>query len=191
MKHHVKEFELILDPAAERKIWCWTVASKIEISGLGVLESSRGHLAIPNKVWLPSQAGSFGHTELDDDAVAELQVKCAKAGQRLGFHFHSHGRMEAFFSGLDDLNFSRLSKFGTPFVAAVFNVHGQVQWRVCTSNQTLIEWKSVIEGEDPSKDELAAAAAEVKLAVREDSWLADLPKWFGGPQRTSRRRFSE
>ena len=176
MKRRV-EVEVSIAPEAERKIWCWVVASDVEISGLGAVESAGPTILIPDLVCLPAQTGSLGHTELDDDAVAELQVQYARAGRRLGFHFHSHCRMEAFFSALDNWNFERLVKFGTPFVAAVFNVQGHVRWRVQTAQGFLTEWNSVIEGDEPSKAELAQAALDVKQAVRERRWTNYWDEW--------------
>ena len=104
MKLIHNEPRVLMAPAAEQKIRHWVQLARGEVSGLGtVVPQNRGLLI--EQVYLLEQQCTGSHTELDDEAVAALLVELDAMGVDTGtvrFWWHSHGTMQAFWSGTDD-----------------------------------------------------------------------------------------
>jgi hypothetical protein len=113
------------------KIFGWTRAVDIEVSGLGLIEQPKpGKFKIVEAFLLP-QEGDGGSTELDDDGVAKLMFDLAKEDREdlLRFWWHSHVRMEVFWSTVDTDNIDRLCQDDF-LISLVVNQHGHMLTRV-------------------------------------------------------------
>ena len=90
-------------PAAEQKIRHYVHLARGEVSGLGTVIPHNDGLLI-QEVYLLEQQCTGCHTELDDEAVAQLLVQLDSEGIDTGtirFWWHSHGTMQAFWSSTD------------------------------------------------------------------------------------------
>ena len=95
---------VLVTAVALQKIRAWTAIAKGEFSALGTVEVIGGQLLITD-VFLVEQTSGTGSTEMDDEGVARLLIALEEAGEdssQLRCWIHSHGGMDAFWSGTDE-----------------------------------------------------------------------------------------
>ena len=95
---------VLVTALALQKVRHWTDLAKGEFSALGTVEIIGGQLLITD-VFLVEQTSGSGSTEMDDEGVARLLIALEEAGEDsslLRCWVHSHGALEAFWSGTDE-----------------------------------------------------------------------------------------
>ena len=119
-------------PAAEQKIRHWVDLARGEVSGLGTVVAMDDGALLIEEVYLVEQKCTGSHTELDDEAVAQLLVQLDADGIDTGTvrcWWHSHSRMESYFSTTDTACIAGLAN-DTYLVSLVTNKVGQDRLRV-------------------------------------------------------------
>jgi len=95
---------VLVAPAAEQRLRHWIGLARGEVSGLGTVIPHDDGLLVED-VFLLEQTCTGSHTELDDEAVAQLLVDLDGQGIDIGtvrLWWHSHGTMPAFWSNTDE-----------------------------------------------------------------------------------------
>lgn len=112
--------KIVYSPTAIAKIKNWVDICPQEISGLGIVSAKGGTIYVEDALLL-TQECSPAETELDREAIAELQFSLDKNNRdKLRLWWHSHVNMGVFWSGTDEANIRSLrgDKF---FLHSVFN----------------------------------------------------------------------
>ncbi len=94
------------------KMMGWCKAAKSEVSGMGLCKIVKGSFVV-YEVFFPLQYGSSGYTELDDRALAKLQIGLYNKkipADHFRFWWHTHYNFNVFWSGTDDNNATTLAK---------------------------------------------------------------------------------
>src|SRR4051812_27249037 len=94
------------------KMMGWCKAAKSEVSGMGLCKIVKGSFVVYD-VFFPLQYGSSGYTELDDRALAKLQIALYNKkipANHFRFWWHTHYNFNVFWSGTDDGNATTLAK---------------------------------------------------------------------------------
>lgn len=124
---------------------CWldlqyvVAACPIEISGLGLVETTRDGLIIKD-IFVLEQEGGGAHTTLDPEAQAKLMMEIDAAGQDTGmlrfwWHTHPFSKGKPSPSGQDMEQFAAFGR-GAPgiapdwFINAIFSQDGDAYWRL-------------------------------------------------------------
>ena len=119
-------------PAAEQKIRHWIDLARGEVSGLGTVIAQDGGALLIEQVFLVDQECTGSHTELDDEAVAQLLVQLDAEGIDTGtvrFWWHSHGTMQSYWSSTDTACIAGLANDAFT-VSMVSNKAGEDRLRV-------------------------------------------------------------
>jgi hypothetical protein len=103
----------------------WCKAATSEVSGMMLVEydPKEGTLNV-NSIYLPKQECDSASTEIDDDALAELQMQVHKEGKNLksmrGW-WHTHYNFSVFWSGTDTGTIDKLMSGNDWFLSIVVN----------------------------------------------------------------------
>ena len=97
---------IILSREAFGQLFGWAYSTSTEISCLGTVKQEGERFRV-ERFYLVPQSGSAGHTELDEDAVAELVEELLAQGKgeearSLKCWAHSHPGMDVFWSRTDE-----------------------------------------------------------------------------------------
>lgn len=127
----------------------YVLASDIEVSGMGQIKFIDGVPTV-TRVHIVKQTCTGVETELDADALAELEYECedgiyAKDGE-LMWWWHSHVDMGVFWSGTDMEAMRQLSKHGS-IIATVFNKKWQLRTAYMQAEHTDLLLPSVFSDE--------------------------------------------
>jgi hypothetical protein len=131
------KIKVLIAVSAYQKMCRWVDMAQGEVSGLGTVNEGRdasGRMMhyIVDDVFLLKQDSGGVNTVLDDQAVGEFLIEMAKAGNDLSsikLWWHSHGPMEAFWSGTDEACIANLANSGG-FVSIVTNKARKVLTRI-------------------------------------------------------------
>lgn len=107
-----------------------------EVGGMGYCHVE-GATVVVTDVFLLPQEVSAGSVDFDDDAIAIACERAAIAGkiEELRFSWHSHGKMDTFWSSVDDAAIEKYLACGTPWMASlVVNRAGKLLGRVDVAN---------------------------------------------------------
>jgi len=121
-----------ISPAAEQKIRHWVNLARGAGSGRGPVVARHDGALLIEEVYLIEQECTGSHTELDDQAVAQLLVQLDAEGIDIGTircWWHSHGGMQAYWSSTDTACVAGLAN-DSYLVSLVTNKHGQDRLRV-------------------------------------------------------------
>lgn len=122
MKISVDNVKVFIYPEAKQKIEYWVDKAPGEISGMGIVNKERDIFTV-SEVFLVKQSNTSAETEMDDDAMSKLLLELTSKGLDAGalrFWWHSHGRMNVFWSGTD-VSTQESFKPDTFFISSVFN----------------------------------------------------------------------
>lgn len=113
-------------PEVHAQIMYYVNKSNIEISGLGRIQKASNGDMVVSKIYLLDQKNTATTTDLDKNAVADLQFASREDKGDLNFWWHSHVNMAAFWSGTD---MATIKEFGAKgyLLATVFNKKGEYQ----------------------------------------------------------------
>lgn len=95
-----------------QKMMGWCKSATSEVSGMGLCKIEKGVFKV-YEVFFPLQYGSSGYTELDDRALAKLQIGLYKKkipANHFRFWWHTHYNFNVFWSGTDDGNATTLAR---------------------------------------------------------------------------------
>lgn len=109
--------------SAYQKMRYYVSLCEDEISGLGKIEEQNGKLVVTD-VQIFKQVVSGAHSDLDDDALAEFLFEKTKNGDDLAkwrLWWHSHAKMNVFFSGTDTNTIDTSTEF--PWLISVVTNH--------------------------------------------------------------------
>lgn len=105
-----------------------------EMTLLGTAQHDRVHNEIQiERLLLPEQFSSAGHTEVSEEALAQLLVEAVSQGvdtAHLRVWAHSHGAMEAFFSAVDEVCIQSAFPQADWVLSLVTNHAGQTKARL-------------------------------------------------------------
>ncbi len=101
-----EDVAVVLTKDAFEQLFGWAYSTSCEISCLGSVHREGNRFFI-DKFYLLKQAGSFGSTIINDDAIAELMEQLIKEGkgdkvQSVKCWGHSHPNIDVFWSTTDD-----------------------------------------------------------------------------------------
>ena len=115
-----------------QKMTGWCNAAKSEVSGMGLCKTIKGGFVVYD-VFFPKQYGSSGYTELDDRALAKLQIELYNKkipAEHFRFWWHTHYNFNVFWSGTDDGNATTLAKANGEWeLSVVINQSGEYRCR--------------------------------------------------------------
>jgi proteasome lid subunit RPN8/RPN11 len=113
---------------------CYVEATRGELTLLGTAHWEDGHNVIRiDRLMLPVQSSSASHTEVTEQALAELLVEAVRGGvdtARLLVWVHSHGELSAFFSATDEHNIQDAFPQADWVLSVVTNRAGQITARL-------------------------------------------------------------
>ena len=105
--------KISLSQTVWQKIWALTNGCQVEISGLGVVDEDDPLHG--DDLFVPKQVCGPGSTLMDDDAVMKLTADLHAKGvnpKRISLWWHSHCKMDPFWSSTDNDNIERLATDG-------------------------------------------------------------------------------
>jgi hypothetical protein len=113
------------------KIMYWVNKSSDEVSGFGTLTFADNTFRL-EEVFLLDQKVGGAHTDIDAESLSKLEYKCfsEKVKGNLNFWWHSHVKMDVFWSGTDKATIEELGKNGW-ILASVFNQKDEVRTAYC------------------------------------------------------------
>lgn len=114
------------------KVMHWVDKSDKEVSGFGTVVRDGGQLRVTNAYLLQQEVGS-AHTDIEASALTKLMYKCRNDEGDLKWWWHSHVRMDVFWSSQDKDTILELGGQGW-CVATVFNQMREMR--------TAVSWKS-------------------------------------------------
>ncbi len=124
--------ECHLEEHVWKKMMGWCKAAKSEVSGMGLCVIEKGVFRVYD-VFFPLQYDSTGYTELDDRALAKLQIGLYKKkvpSNHFRFWWHTHYNFNVFWSGTDDDNATTLAKANGDWeLSLVINQAGEFRCR--------------------------------------------------------------
>ena len=86
-----------------------------------------------DRLLLPEQTNSASHTEVSEEALAELLVEAVREGidtAKLKVWLHSHGQIQAFFSATDEQNMRSAFPQADWVLSLVTNRAGEIKARL-------------------------------------------------------------
>ena len=143
-----------------------------EISGLGKVEEINGKLVVTD-VEIFKQVVSGAHSNLDDDALAEFLFEQTKKGEDLAkwrLWWHSHARMQVFFSKTDTDTIDASTEY--PWLISVVSNHaGDIKarydiYKPYRMNKDL--GVEILEDEDDELKELCQKEIDEKVSKQRD-----------------------
>lgn len=113
------------------KIMYWVNKSSDEVSGFGTLTVNGEDITVVDAFLLPQKVGG-AHTDIDPEALSKLQYQCYrdKIEGELKWWWHSHVKMDVFWSGTDKETIKQLGEQGW-IVATVFNQKNEQRSAFC------------------------------------------------------------
>ena len=107
-----EDLAVVLSREAFEQLFAYAYSTSSEVCCLGTVKQEGGRFRI-ERFYLVPQSGSFGHTELDDEAVAALVEDLIAEGKAAEAHSlkcwaHSHPGMDVFWSKTDQDTCKRL-----------------------------------------------------------------------------------
>lgn len=113
------------------KVMFWVNRKDMEVSGFGKVtydESTKQFTVVD--AYLLEQEGGAAHTDIDDASLARLMYEARNVEGELSWWWHSHVKMNVFWSTTDRETIQDLGKHGW-IVASVFNQREEVHSAVC------------------------------------------------------------
>lgn len=126
------KLECHLENHVWHKMMGWCKAASSEVSGMGLCKIVKGKFVVYD-VFFPLQYGSGGYTELDDRALAKLQISLYNKkipADNFRFWWHTHYNFNVFWSGTDDNNATTLARANGQWeLSLVINQAGEYRCR--------------------------------------------------------------
>lgn len=153
-----------------RQLWAYCIAAMpSEVSAFVDTEIRGDVLRVTDRIFLIKQDVSPTHTMLDMGALATLVHNLTKQGaspKTLRLWWHTHPRMGAWFSHIDDNTITKLSGRFSVLLAGVFNEHGETAWRL-VDHGLVRDWDHVLRLERPDDAMIEAARVQTRKVVAE------------------------
>jgi len=111
--------EIYMRQEVYNKVMHWVNKADFEVSGFGKVVRHADYLEVTD-VYLLKQEGGAAHTEIDSAALAKLMYETREVEGDLRFWWHSHVKMDVFWSGTDTATIRELAANGW-ILATVFN----------------------------------------------------------------------
>lgn len=178
-----------IEPATLTALWGNVLSVDSEISCIGEVTTHGSVIKVLPTQHVLEQTNTWTKTEIEADALAKLMtqyIRERRSPSLLRFWWHSHGPMQAYFSGTDEDTIAKLAKYCPDlFVAACFNNQGETYWRA-VRNSFSVDWRFTIpRGLRPSAAEVKELKAKHKpLMKKEKGWRAWGSEWGFGPHST-------
>jgi len=110
---------------AYQKVMHWVNKSDFEVSGFGIIKEVKGNFVVTDAILL-EQTNTTVTTELEASDILKAMRDYANVDGKMRWWWHSHVKMEAFWSGTDTDTIEGLGEHGY-FVATVFNQHQKMR----------------------------------------------------------------
>lgn len=117
--HSVTMPKVIIHDEVYQKIMYYVHKSKVEISGLGMVEKRADGFHIIDTILLPQKNGATS-TDIEPADVCKAMYELRNSPGTLQFWWHSHVNMDVFWSGTDRTTMTALAEAGW-FISTVFN----------------------------------------------------------------------
>jgi hypothetical protein len=138
--------KLVISELAYKKVQHWVHKADKEVSGFGTTSITRdddgSYRVYVHDAFLLDQEVGAAHTDIDAKSLGKLMHKIvANPDTRhlsLNWWWHSHVRMNTFWSGTDTETIKSIGKNGL-CVASVFNQLGSIRSAVCTKAVTTVK----------------------------------------------------
>jgi hypothetical protein len=162
--------ELVIPEHVYRKVMHWVNKSSIEVSGFGkvVRDPVTGSFEIV-EAYLLEQEGGSAHTDIDDKALGKLMYTSKDAPGDLRWWWHSHVRMQTFWSSTDTATIKELGKQGW-IVASVFNQMEEIKSALCY--QTTSIFGQDLQLHDDIKTSILYNVDEAEIAQWDEEFTA-------------------
>lgn len=137
-----------------------------EISGLGKIEKVNGDFRIVD-IALFEQKVSATHSDIEAEALAKFQVDLIRKGEDMGawcFWWHSHAKMDVFFSGTDTGTIDASTDFNY-LVSLVTNHKHEFKARVDVFEHARL-YKDIEVSIEESEDEDVIEACKAEIAEK-------------------------
>lgn len=116
---------IVTDDMVYHKVMHWVSKSDVEVSGLGKVIVDGDTIRVVDAMLFP-QTGTGASTEIEPEAICRAMYELRDTPGELKWWWHSHVKMEVFWSGTDIETIEELSSQGW-FAATVFNQHEQTR----------------------------------------------------------------
>ena len=111
--------KLVIPYNIHKKIMHFVNKADFEVSGFGKVTHTNGVLTVIDVILL-KQEGGAAHTDIDPAALGKAMYELRNSPGDLNFWWHSHVKMQAFWSGQDLATIDKIAQNGY-CVATVFN----------------------------------------------------------------------
>lgn len=123
--------KIVIPQLVYDKVQHWVDKTDIEVSGFGTVKYDKDtqefHVV---DAYLLKQEGGAAHTDIDSTALANLIFDTRASGLDLKWWWHSHVKMNVFWSGTDISTIKEMGQHGW-IVATVFNQRKEMKSAVC------------------------------------------------------------
>lgn len=169
---------LFIPRTVYQQIMHWVNQEDLEVSGMGKIKYVKdGNYFYVSKVYLLDQEVGAAHTDIDAEALGKLEYETFKQDGDLNFWWHSHVKMDVFWSGTDTSTIKTMGGNGY-CVATVFNQHKKMRTAVCYKATTdfgetvtfIDECDTIIYDPEPSAETIARWTEDYKAKVRRKSY---------------------
>jgi hypothetical protein len=132
---------LVIDNEVYHKVMHWVDKSNYEVSGLGTIRVEEGGVLRVTSALLLPQKNGFTHTDIEAEDVNKALFQLRHAAGDLKWWWHSHVKMNVFWSGTD---MDTIKKFGLGgwVLATVFNQKREVKSAAWVQGGYQLPWGS-------------------------------------------------